>query len=655
MPRWIKPAGVGELRVIRSQLARYEPGAIAHIENVLSGEERLREHRWRHLSERSLELESEQTTESLQDLQSVERHELEREMESQSRSEFNAKAGFSLSASYGGTVTLGLSAEIGTSETREQSQRSAERYAKELTARTVERITTRVRQLQRTRTLDEAEELNRHGFANTAADSRNVTGVYRWVDAVYRSKLELYGQRLFYDFMVPEPAAYLRQVTALKHDLRGEVLAPPVAPTALGRDVPLSPDHIGRSDYAHYVAAYGAAEVPPPPPEFLTVAHTVVEEREDDGSFPLIFSDKLEIPAGYRAAWAYVPEFPVTRREQDHRPVASLVSLGAHTLPHVFEGNEHVAQVMHDAEPHATHRPREALTYRLGRESGTLPMVGERVADHPSVALAVEVLCVLDEAHFEKWQLEVYACVMRAYQAALGAYEDRLLAARLEGTAAIGGLNPEFNQRLALQELKRSCLSMWIEGDPAATNSLRPPGAADTGTTPPRINVTGAVAEGRRVRFLESAFEWDNARVELYPYFWGRAEQWVDMLQSESPDERFQAFLQAGSARVSVPCRPEMAAQVLFYQLTSIMWDAGEPPVIVPGPGGELTAEEALYNSYLDDLADDTQLVDLTRQTDIAVDDADAWLVRVPTSAVWLAPDGRLPDLDGERAAPAEG
>lgn len=656
MPRWIKPVGVGELRVIRSQIARYEAGAVAYIENVLASEARLRQHVWRHLSERTFERETDETKESIQDLQSVERHELEREMEAQSRSEFNAKAGFNLSASYGGTVTLGLSAEVGTSESREQSQRSAERYAKELTSRSVERITTRVRELQRARTVDEAEELNRHKFDNTAPDSTNIAGVYRWVDAIYRTKLILYGQRLFYDFVVPEPASYLRQVTALKHDLRGEVLMAPELPAAIGTDVPLRADHIGRDNYTRYVADYGATDIPPPPPEYVTMAHTVVEEKEADGAapFPLIFSEELEIPTGYRALWAYVPETSGDRSSSFYHAMASVVSIGAHYQRHSPGVPPDRIRDWLNSEPHRSHRPEGAVFFKLGGESGKLPIVGERISDHPSVAFAVEVLCQLDKTHFEKWQLEVYAAIMRAYRAAVGAYEDRLLSTKLNGGSSIGTLNPELNQRLALQELKRSCLSMWIDGDLAATRSIRP--AADGELiTPPRIDVAGAVAEGRRARFLESAFEWENAQVELYPYYWGRGDQWVDTLQSESPDSQFQAFLQAGSARVSVPCQPDMAAQVLFYQLTGVMWDGGEPPVIVPGPDGELTPEEALYNSYIDDLADDTHTVDITRESTIASDDPDSWLVRVPTSAVWLAPDGALPDLERERAVPAEG
>jgi len=654
---------MGELRLLRTQIARYEPGAVAHIENVLASEERLRQHVWRQLSERIVERETDESTESLQDLQSVERHELEREIQAQSTSEFQARAGFNLTASYGDTVTLGLSAEVGTSETREQSQRSAERYAKELTSRSLERITRRVRELQRTRTVQEAEERNRHKFDNTAAGSVNIAGVYRWVDALHRAKLVVYGQRVLYDFVVPEPATYLRQVTALKHDLRGEVLQRPDEPTATGADRPLRPDDIRRDNYTRYLASYGATDVPTPPPEYVMLAHTVVEKAPatEGEPFPLIFSDELELPAGYRAAWAYVPSSPA------RLPLAELRAIGAHWREHSLEIPPDRLEHWPEPEPHRTYRPESARIFKLSGETGTLPVVGERLGPHPEVALAVEVLCELDRSYYEKWQLEVYAAVMRAHRAAVGAYEDRLLSAKLDGSP-IGTLNPELNRRLALQELKRCCLSMWVDGDLAATASHLPTGdeAAD-GDGPPdaagsrrpvlpeRIDVAGALAHGRRARFLESAFEWGNAQVELYPYYWGRAPGWAETMQAESPDPQFQAFLQAGSARVSVPCQPEMAAQVLFYQLTGVMWDAGEPPVIVAGEGDALTPEEALYNAYLDDLADDTHTVDVAAEPTIAADDPDSWLVRVPTAAVWLAPDADLPDLERERATPREG
>ena len=41
----VRPIGVGDLKIVKQRLARYEAGELAHIENVLAHEKRDRQHR----------------------------------------------------------------------------------------------------------------------------------------------------------------------------------------------------------------------------------------------------------------------------------------------------------------------------------------------------------------------------------------------------------------------------------------------------------------------------------------------------------------------------------------------------------------------------------------------------------------------------------
>jgi hypothetical protein len=64
-----------------------------------------------------------------------------------------------------------------------------------------------LRETRTVRHLLETEETNLHGFDNTGAGSKNVVGVYRYVDQVQDAWMENYGKRLMLEFLVPEPAA----------------------------------------------------------------------------------------------------------------------------------------------------------------------------------------------------------------------------------------------------------------------------------------------------------------------------------------------------------------------------------------------------------------------------------------------------------------
>lgn len=97
----IEPVGVGDLKVVKQKLVRYEAGEVAHIENVLAREKRERQHRRLRQFEEILTEEQEREEESRRDLQSTERFELQSETQRTIQSETTFEAGVDLSAGYG--------------------------------------------------------------------------------------------------------------------------------------------------------------------------------------------------------------------------------------------------------------------------------------------------------------------------------------------------------------------------------------------------------------------------------------------------------------------------------------------------------------------------------------------------------------------------
>src|SRR5690554_5083475 len=95
------------------------------------------------------------------------------------------------------------------------SNSTSETYAQEVTTRALERVVQKVGERRTSRILREFEENNKHGFDNRKGET-HVTGIYRWVDKIYKNRLINYGKRLVYEFDIPEPARFFKQAIVQK-------------------------------------------------------------------------------------------------------------------------------------------------------------------------------------------------------------------------------------------------------------------------------------------------------------------------------------------------------------------------------------------------------------------------------------------------------
>lgn len=609
----IRPFGVGDLKVVKHKLVRYEAGEVAHIENVLAREKRERVHRRLRQIEEIVTLSQEREEENRRDLQSTERFELENETQRTIKSESSFEAGIELSAGYG-PVSLSVFGRFASRDAKEESDRTATKYAKEIIDRSLSRLVERVRQERQVRTLEETEETNTHGFDNTAGEN-NITGVYRWVDKHYRAKVVNYGKRLMYEFIVPEPAAFYLFATANNYE--NKVLPiKPTAPVVPGTSTPLTPSAITRTNYLTLVRQYGTQGVEPPPPQDVVVSKPIAREIPNGNVFWAFANEDLNIPRGYRANWGWyyvnytwTSDFP--SRSANIVIGDNVIKIGIYpSLP--FDG-----------------------------ETGKMPISGTGYGIR-SFAINIEILCSLIPEHFQQWQLKTYGAIINAYNRMLMDYEERLAAAQIQQGGRIGGNNPLINREIEKEELKRACLVLW-SGDaltnPAAITHIST--AAPPGNYP-EISRQNALTNAQKIEFFEEAFEWRNIVYEFYPYFWGRKTTWVDRNALESSDPVFAQFLKAGAARVMVPVRPSYTEAVLYYQLTGTIWSGGPVPALTTT--GDPDA--VLYNGYVQEMQGVQDVVDIDEDVDIPAGDPEAWMARVPTSLVWLQADDELPDLE---------
>lgn len=613
----IRPFGIGDLNIVKKKLVAYEPGEIAHIENVMAQETRDRTHRKLRQTEVFTLEEEEILEENEQDLEQTERFEIENETEETIKSDTKLQAGVDVSASYG-PVKINAFGRASSTSSREESSRQSTAYAKEVTERARSRLERKARRQRTARELTEVEETNAHGFL--PAPDHNV-GVYRWVDKYYRAKVFNYGKRLMYEFVVPEPSAFyvFSKLRNQERELPEEPQPPEidVSGTELTR-----PDLLTRENYLIPVGQLRVQGVKPPPAEAIHLVKQLPRELEPSQYFAFT-ENGFDIPEGYEAvnwggAWSGVHQNG---------------SLGVYL---------------------ADDRVDPSTDTSLPGLRDSIP-VGAQGDGYLRFFAHFILRCELTDEAFAKWQLETYAAIMSAYQKALLDYEDVVASAQVQGGVSIEGQSPAINRTIERQELKKLCVTLWVQDqldyasrviDENRFSNQYPEvlfGAALSFVE----TIEGKTAwSNEKVRFLEESFEWHNITYEFYPYYWARKRKWLDKLALESTDPLFEAFLRAGAAVVRVPVKPSCAAAVLFYQLTGRVWEGSEPPELT-GSSPDLE----IYISYLEELEGEEDLAvrDVHEDVDIPDDDPDSWPMKVPTNLVWLqndSPDSQLPSLE---------
>jgi hypothetical protein len=583
----VTPAGVADLLVVKQQLIGYEGADVAHIENVLRGERKEREHTRRRETEEITFVETELTTTEERELESTSRFELSRETSTTIQEDASLKAGLTVSGKYGPVVEFSASAEGSISRSKEEATKTAASFSQDVTERSATKVTERILERSSLRVTNEVIEKNAHRLDNTGGGG-HISGVYQWVNKIYRAQMLNYGLRTIFDFMVPEPAAMLVHVMQSAHASETALTKPP--------DFPLQPNQVTEGNYAYWVKVYGATDVVPPPDVYTTVAHTFSAGGGDDKT-DYNNAAQLTVPEGYQAIQGTVG---VVTNIWDTSGSTDL-ALGRRVKRLV--GSEWV------------------WTTSLDDERGAVPF-GLNTLRISDIAAAVEVKCQRTTRAMNAWAADTHAKITNAYRARLAEYEEQLAALEIQAGVEIEGQNPAANLELMRDELKKHCLSVITNQHFDLFD------AVDTGFYGlPQVDVFEAAGEGAYVRFFEQAFEWEHMTWVTYPYFWGRKSKWAERIHHEDPDPLFNQFLKAGYCRASVPARPGFEGAIDHFMTFGELWNGGPlPPVSSP-----------LYLRIADELAER-----LDRPGD-EIPQGDPWIVRLPTTLVTLRPDDKLP------------
>lgn len=591
----IKPSGFGQLLVIRQNLMSYERTEISHIENVMEGETRTRDHRRSVTTEETFLFERITDRVEERHLETTDRYELSSEVERTAKTEVQAKGELNVSGKYGPTVEFEASAGVQVTSSKEKTSKVALEFARESVEKAVNKIAERVREQRTRRIVEVVEEQNHHGFENDTPG--HVVGMYQWLDKVYEAQLFDYGLRQLFDIIVPEPAAFLNAAFHAQPKSTQARLSRPL-------DFNLAPDLLTENNYADYVDRYGAKDVQAPPELIKTVAKTfALTDVEDWRKVRHSEGTELEIPEGYEAVYAYMTA-TLGGEYHDERPSVILV----HVDRNWFYFN------LHGPGDPPNPPQRTTASTPMNNQQAKIPVGWTAFRASPALA-TTEIRCRRTEAAMDQWRLDTHDKIKTAYQEKLSAYyaeQDKLA---LEATEELEGVNPAENKRLLETELKRAAISILANGRPLLD-------LMDIDTDDiPFVDLAARFNADPLIRFLEQAFEWENMNYLFYGYFWGRKEPyWKQKVLFRDNDSLFAQFVRAGTARVQIAVRPGFEDAVDHFLKTCEPWSGGDLPTIT----------DPDYLPFADDLA-----AQLGRPGD-EVPVGEPWEVRVPTSLVIL-------------------
>lgn len=590
----ISKIGIADYRRVEQELCCYIPGEVSQIENIMAREYREKATRSLVRSEDTYETTSENEVENQTDTTSTARNEMNSEIAHVLQTDRNMGLGFSTGVSgeyLGVKYDANVNGDFSFANSSSDSDTVAKTYAEDVTRRALERVVQK-NTVKRTSTiLREFEENNKHGYDNREGD-HHVTGVFRWINKVYKNQLVNYGKRLIYEFMLPEPARYYKELIVLDMEEdntspnTGPLLVEPIDPKT--RNI-LGPDSITRANYQTLAGYYGVNAAVP-----LDATLIISESYNRTAQDPEGTDDSATLQPGLMVPTDYVcnkVEGDLSFRWRNRSQPGSFIEITA---------GGHFSKVMpgpswdywNIAQGH------ETFVFNGLSNTGTIS-VTSRSRKVWSFTLQLRGTCSLKASVYQQWQQTIYNAIIAAYNQQMAAYNQALAANAANEDlepqeVQILKTNPLYNKQFILNELKRLCIEMML----APFNGQQGKGfyhdlVLSCGEIPQYTLGADLDAYARQVKFFEQAFDWTILSHIFYPYYWAEKCKWKSLFQSQdSVDYILQEFLQSGMARLLVPVREGFEDAVVYFMETGEIWH---------GTGIVLDTDDELYLSIIDE------------------------------------------------------
>lgn len=593
----IREIGIADYKKVVAHVCCYDAGEVAHIENIMAKELRSKTTTRERIEEITQTTETQQETENLTDSTSSERFEMQSEVSKllQEQRQFDAHANFSASWKSGGSYSLDVGANYATNTSKEESNRQAVTQAKEVTQRAMERIVTKFRTELVKKTTERFKEENVHAFDNRLGE-HHVSGVYRFINAIYKNQVYNYGKRMMYEFMIPQPSK-LHRLGMLENQgtvVTTTVVEKPIDPRTIGL---VDSSYLNEYNYKTWIAKYGASAKAFP-------------QREIFVGKSFNYNSNTASTAYTQAAAIDIPEHYLTNMAQVN--FTGMEALGPWD-------RKVITSVGNISRISAPNRIELTDFFYIRQYKNTLP-VSMSCTSYVTCTVTINVSCLISSEAINQWQQETYDAIIKAYQEKLAAYNDALAQNQTSADASLG-TNPGFYRDIEQLVLRKNCISYLMDETKMGQGFY-------TGTTLKTFALQQTQAMDNYAsfaKFMEQAFEWNLISYNFYPFYWGKRDNWPELYQYDCNDPLFRSFMQAGLARVVVTVKPGFENAVMHYMVTGQIWNGGQVPVL----------DNPLYLSIVDELKEQEYVVE------------DTWETVVPTSLIALQNSGVAIDASG--------
>lgn len=574
--------GVADYQRVTSHAVRYEAGEVAHIENLMGREYKEKVVTKEHITEVTTFDSLETETEKLKDTTTAERFQMQTEI-AKIQHEDN-KTNVDAHASYnGGTTTASINYGNATNTSRDESNKQAITTAKELTNRAMERIVSKVKTERTVKVTDRLTDVSKQGFDNRGS-SDHVSGVYRYINAIYKNEIENYGKRLAYEFAIPQPSKLHNLGTAANTRSENiEILEKPEDPRKLPLANPKENfrwDQLDETNYLEIARKYDAQVTNYPektkrgvmtvPSGSMSFEVPIAEGYTTDGCTSSISFARNDLPGLTARGYEIYLGATVNNQDLFLRDAQGKVILDA-------SGKKTLL-----GPPYGTHTQRIDFPARITTKFAFL-CSKSRYIDISGIAVDFDQTLDTSSDLFRKWQREVYSQIIEAYEKRLSEFYEKLNAIKQNASEKFEN-NPLNFRQIEQTILRMNCISYLIApyGEFPNRNfgkDLYSQHGPDSFSSTRIDNTLDLDEYAAFVKFIEQAFEWNIMSYSFYPFYWGNKDDWDTLYQNDISDPLFKSFMQAGMARVVVTVRPGFEYAVLLYMITGKIWAGGRVPV----------------------------------------------------------------------------
>lgn len=585
--------GIGEYKVVRQKLVKYEGGEIALIKNVFAQEEFERSHRDFKRSEATYESISELETEEYNEISTNDRFEVSKEVTQEQNKETNKELGATLSVGYG-PIKLAVNGSYSTSASSSSSSKSASKYARETIEKATSKINEKITEKRKHISINEVEVINSYKLNNNSADHK--VGVYLWVDKYYENQIYNIGKRLMLEFYIPSPMSFY-MYSKSGAQASGVTVPKPIHPKEnygvyAGKAL-TSYKNITRENVDKWITAYNVRDFEAPPAEYINIQNAFKKSMKFNNTEKgaASFSEEISLPSDY---------------------VAKELTIRASV--HVWDASDTGWVILvNNNSNHAIYGD-----WSNGPMTSVLPDIKDKFSlsglGRSDMAVYINVKCAVSNAGFERWQISVFNAIMEAYENMKAEYDNQIALAQINSGVSVSGNNPEINKQIINEELQKYCVDSLLMDRFLGYNAMK---KATNGR--PEIDYNQVKKEQKVVSFMNSAFEWENLTYIPYAYFYNNKAEHPSVRNITNNDPKFLAILKAGYCRVIVPVTYGFEAAALHLINSGQVWNGGDLPVL----------GDPLFQSIVDEIKGE-------EYDNIGTPEGQPWITKVPTNHFWL-------------------